>query len=70
MKMQIEKNRNAGMCLSHKFLIFNHISDYPAIPLRQFADTVWTKAGILKAKIIGRGYKVKRQDLDDFVKNL
>jgi excisionase family DNA binding protein len=31
-------------------------------------DTI--KAGTLKAKIIGRGYKVKRQDLDDFVNNL
>jgi hypothetical protein len=28
------------------------------------------KAETLKAKIIGRGYKVKRQDLDDFVNNL
>jgi predicted transcriptional regulator len=28
------------------------------------------KAGTLKGKIIGRGYKVKRQDLDDFVNNL
>ncbi len=25
------------------------------------------KAGTLKAKIIGRGYKVKRQDLDEFI---
>jgi excisionase family DNA binding protein len=28
------------------------------------------KAGTLKAKIIGRGYKIKKQDLDEFVKNL
>lgn len=28
------------------------------------------KAGTLKAKIIGRGYKVKRQDLDDYVNSL
>ncbi len=28
------------------------------------------KAGTLKAKIIGRGYKVKRADLDEFIKNL
>jgi excisionase family DNA binding protein len=28
------------------------------------------KAGTLKAKIIGRSYKVKREDLDDFIKNL
>ncbi len=28
------------------------------------------KAGTLKGKIIGRGYKIKRQDLDDFVNNL
>jgi excisionase family DNA binding protein len=28
------------------------------------------KTGTLKAKIIGRGYKIKKQDLDEFVKNL
>ena len=28
------------------------------------------KAGELKAKIIGRGWKVKRLDLDEFIKNL
>jgi excisionase family DNA binding protein len=28
------------------------------------------KAGTLKAKIIGRGYKVKRSDLDEFVSEL
>lgn len=28
------------------------------------------RAGSLKAKIIGRAYRVKRQDLDDFVSNL
>jgi excisionase family DNA binding protein len=28
------------------------------------------RAGVLKAKVIGRGYKVKRQDLDDYVNNL
>jgi excisionase family DNA binding protein len=28
------------------------------------------KTGTLKAKIIGRGYKIKRQDLDGFVNNL
>jgi hypothetical protein len=28
------------------------------------------KSGTLKAKIIGRAYKVKRQDLDDFIINL
>lgn len=28
------------------------------------------RAGELKAKLIGRGYKVKRSDLDDFIKNL
>ena len=28
------------------------------------------KAGTLKAKIIGRGYKVKRQDLDEFINSL
>ncbi len=27
-------------------------------------------SGTLKAKIIGRGYKVKRQDLDEFINNL
>jgi hypothetical protein len=28
------------------------------------------KSSKLKAKIIGRGWKVKRQDLDDFIKKL
>jgi excisionase family DNA binding protein len=27
-------------------------------------------SGKLKAKIIGRGYKIKRQNLDEFIKNL
>lgn len=31
-------------------------------------DTI--KAGTLKAKIIGRGYKIKKLDLEEFVKNL
>jgi excisionase family DNA binding protein len=48
--------------------VFQLVATSHIIPGTNLRDAI--KSGELKAKIIGRGYKVKRQDLDEFVNNL
>jgi excisionase family DNA binding protein len=64
-----EEPRNASVRVSEKILL--NLSDcrlLTGLSEGTLRDAI--KSGELRAKIIGRGWKVKRQDLDDFVKNL
>jgi excisionase family DNA binding protein len=64
-----EESRSASIRVTEKLLL--NLDDCRALTglSREILyDAI--RAGSLKAKIIGRAYRVKRQDLDDFVNNL
>lgn len=65
----LEEVRSQSVRTSEKLLL--NINDCRL--LTGLSDSLLKKAiknGTLKAKIIGRAYKVKRQDLNDFITNL
>jgi predicted transcriptional regulator len=65
----IEEPRSASVRISEKILL--NLSDcrlLTGLSEGSLRDAI--KSSKLKAKIIGRGWKVKRQDLDDFIKKL
>jgi excisionase family DNA binding protein len=65
----IEQSRNSSIRVSEKILL--NLSDCRS--LTGLSDDFLREAihsGTLKAKIIGRGYKVKRQDLEQFINSL
>jgi predicted Holliday junction resolvase-like endonuclease len=66
---KIEEPRSASVRVSEKLLL--NLSDcrlLTGLSENNLRDAI--KLGRLKAKIIGRGWKVKKQELDDFVSNL
>jgi excisionase family DNA binding protein len=64
-----EEPRSASVRISEKLLLnLNDCRLLTGLSEQTLRDAI--KAGTLKAKIIGRGYKVKRQDLDEFVNDL
>jgi excisionase family DNA binding protein len=64
-----EESRSASVRVSEKLLLA--VSDCRLLTgLSEQSLREAIHAGKLKAKIIGRGYKVKRQDLDEFIKQL
>jgi excisionase family DNA binding protein len=64
-----EEPRSASVRVSEKLLL--SLNDCRLLTgLSESNLRAAIKSGELKAKIIGRGYKVKRQDLDEFVNNL
>jgi excisionase family DNA binding protein len=65
----IEEPRSASARVSEKILL--NLSDCRSLTGLSddfLRDAIHSRT--LKAKIIGRGYKVKRQDLDEFINNL
>jgi excisionase family DNA binding protein len=65
----IEEPRSASVRVSEKLLL--NLSDCRSLTgLSEGTLRDAIKSGELRAKIIGRGWKVKRQDLDDFIKKL
>jgi excisionase family DNA binding protein len=64
-----EESRSASIRVSEKLLLA--VSDCRLLTgLSEQSLREAIHAGRLKAKIIGRGYKIKRQDLDEFVEQL
>jgi excisionase family DNA binding protein len=64
-----EEPRSASVRVSEKILI--NLSDCRSLTgLSEATLRDAIKSKKLKAKIIGRGWKVKRQDLDEFINNL
>jgi hypothetical protein len=64
-----EESRSVSIRVSEKLLLnLNDCRSLTGLSDKNLRDAV--KSGGLKAKIIGRGWKVKRQDLDNFVSNL
>ncbi len=64
-----EESRSASVRVSEKLLLA--VSDCRLLTgLSEQSLREAIHAGKLKAKIIGRGYKIKRQDLDEFVEQL
>jgi hypothetical protein len=64
-----EEPRSASVRVSEKLLL--NLIDcrlLTGLSEQNLRDAI--KSGRLKAKIIGRGWKVKKQDLDNFVSNL
>ena len=64
-----EEPRSASVRVSEKLLL----NLFDCRLLTGLSDSLLrraVKAGTLKAKIIGRGYKVKRQDLNEYIINL
>jgi excisionase family DNA binding protein len=65
----IEEPRSASVRVSEKILL--NLSDCRLLTgLSEQTLREAIKSKKLKAKIIGRGWKVKRQDLDEFINNL
>jgi excisionase family DNA binding protein len=65
----IEEPRSASVRVSEKILL--NLTDCRLLTgLSETSLREAIKSGELQAKIIGRGWKVKRQDLDEFVNNL
>jgi excisionase family DNA binding protein len=65
----VEDPRSASVRVSEKILL--NLSDCRSLTGLSddfLRDAIHSRT--LKAKIIGRGYKVKRQDLDEFINNL
>jgi hypothetical protein len=61
--------RSASVRVSEKLLLnLNDCKLLTGLSERSLRDAI--KSGRLKAKIIGRGWKVKKQELDNFVSNL
>ncbi len=64
-----EEPRGASVRTSEKLLLnLNDCRLLTGLSALNLRDAI--KAGTLKAKIIGRGYKIKRADLDEFINNL
>jgi hypothetical protein len=64
-----EESRSASVRVSEKLLLnFNDCKLLTGLSEQNLREAI--KSENLKAKIIGRGWKVKKQDLDDFVNNL
>jgi excisionase family DNA binding protein len=64
-----EESRSASVRVSEKLLLA--VSDCRLLTgLSEQSLREAIHAGKLKAKIIGRGYKIKRQDLDGFINEL
>jgi excisionase family DNA binding protein len=64
-----EEPRSASVRVSEKILL--NLTDCRLLTgLSETSLREAIKSGELRAKIIGRGWKVKRQDLDDFIKKL
>lgn len=64
-----EETRSASVRVSEKLLLnLNDCRLLTGLSDATLRDAI--RSGSLKARVIGRGYKVKRQDLDDFVNNL
>ncbi len=64
-----EEPRSASVRVSEKILL--NLTDCRLLTrLSETSLREAIKSGELRAKIIGRGWKVKRQDLDEFVSNL
>jgi hypothetical protein len=64
-----EESRSASVRVSEKLLLnLNDCKLLTGLSEQNLRDAI--KSDRLKAKIIGRGWKVKKQDLDDFVNNL
>jgi hypothetical protein len=64
-----EESRSASVRVSEKLLL--NLSDcrfLTGLSEQNLRDAI--KSERLKAKIIGRGWKIKKKDLDDFVSNL
>jgi excisionase family DNA binding protein len=65
----IEEPRSASVRVSEKILL-NLFDCRLLTGLSEASLREAIKSKKLKAKIIGRGWKVKRQDLDEFIKKL
>jgi hypothetical protein len=64
-----EESRSASVRVSEKLLLnLNDCKLLTGLSEQNLRDAI--KSDRLKAKIIGRGWKIKKQDLDDFVSNL
>jgi predicted transcriptional regulator len=64
-----EESRSASVRVSEKLLLnLNDCRLLTGLSEQNLRDAI--KSETLKAKIIGRGWKIKKQDLDDFVNNL
>ena len=64
-----EEPRSASVRVSEKLLLnLNECRLLTGLSVSMLRQAV--KAGTLKAKIIGRAYKVKRQDLNEYIINL
>jgi excisionase family DNA binding protein len=64
-----DETRSASIQVSEKLLLnVNDCRLLTGLSEQNLRDAIHD--GKLKAKIIGRGYKVKRTDLDEFVRNL
>lgn len=64
-----EEARNASIRVSEKLLLnLNDCRSLTGLSDANLKDAIKSKN--LKAKIIGRGWKIKRQDLDEFINNL
>jgi hypothetical protein len=64
-----EESRSASVRVSEKLLLnLNDCKLLTGLSEQNLKEAI--KSDRLKAKIIGRGWKVKKQDLDDFVNNL
>ena len=65
----LDQSQNVSVRASEKLLL--NLTDCRLLTgLSEYYLRDSIKSGTLKAKIIGRGYKIKKQDLDEFVKNL
>jgi hypothetical protein len=65
----VEEPRSASVRVSEKLLLnLNDCRLLTGLSDENLRSAI--KAGSLKARIIGRGWKVKRQDLDEFINNL
>ncbi len=64
-----EDTRSASIQVSEKILLnVNDCRLLTGLSEQNLRDAIHNET--LKAKIIGRGYKIKRADLDEFIKNL
>jgi hypothetical protein len=64
-----EESRSASVRVSEKLLLnLNDCRLLTGLSERSLRDAI--KLGSLKARIIGRGWKVKKQELDNFVSSL
>ncbi len=65
----LEESRSASVRVSEKLLLnLNDCRLLTGLSKQNLRDAIESEK--LKAKVIGRGWKIKKQDLDDFVNNL